>query len=218
MKQPPAKVRKAETAAEHLKAIVQQLLEQRGQPDFPAACLKTVRQSMAPLIDEHAIRDTILLPQQEAAGKSLNCILLLAAACAGEGLEALVQERKRFDEHRHSGTRNWVSWVRAARKVSPCLSSIKASRWSQVKAYFASPASATTNDDGALLDDTIDLDDTTVACFTSHEVESLPDLDWFDECYVCHGAFDELDLAFYRCHLCGIDLCAACEERRVNFR
>jgi len=213
-KQRPAKLRKADCAAEHLKVIVNQLLDQRDQPAFPAVCLETVRKSIAPLIDEYATRDTILLPQQDASGKSLNCILLLAAACAIEGLEALTQSRKQFDDGRRFATRNWVSWTRAARKVSPCLRSLQASRWSKTRCYFASPASAATKDEAELLD----LDDAIVACFTNHEVESLPDLDAFDECYICHGDFDDLDLAFYRCHPCGIDLCACCEERRVNFK
>jgi hypothetical protein len=161
-------------SSEHLNALVQQLLEQHDQPDFPAACLKTVRQSIAPLREEHAIRNTILLPQQDAVGKSLNCILLLAAACAVEGLGALTRHRKQSDEQRRFGTRNWVSWVRGARKSSPYLSSIHASRWSRVSAYCASPANT---EDTALSD----LDDTIVACFTNHEVESLSNLDGFDE-------------------------------------
>lgn len=200
--------------AEELRAIVLALLERRAESHFPVACLETVHQVIAPMIEEHAQRDTILLPQQDAVGKSLKCILVLAAACAVEGMTGLVRVRAMFDQSRLMPTRNWISWLRAAQQSTPCLKDLRTTKWSFIRGYFAEPEHGDCTDD----DDMTNLDDAIVKCFMDHEVESLPDLVDFVDCAVCHRDFADVDLVFYRCQRCELDFCAECEERRVNFK
>ena len=193
--------------SDELRLIVQTLIERRNHSNFPAICLEAAHDKIAPLLNQQQ-KDTFGLPQQSSDGKNLVAVLLLAALCATQGLNDVQEQRAKGDLGRHFGSKDWVSWA----KTKPSKD-IRTTKWSMIKPFFETEPQQTQN--------TVDddhLDERIVECFMDHEVMSCASNDIFDECAVCHSAYDQSKLKFYRCLECDIDLCACCEERRTNYQ
>lgn len=126
---------------EALVAAVKELLQFKKEEGFPERCLKAARGPLGALIDKASTRDRIGIPQQEASGKGLTMILVIAVAIATYGSTAVDAERAIYDKTRTdmrcSPSRNYISWVRAHRKTSEMLGAIDSTRWSQLKIALA---------------------------------------------------------------------------------
>ena len=206
------KLQKIDPAVDQLRQLVSTLIQQRSDPDFPLLCLEIVQNSIAPILNQQS-KDNFLLAQQEAIGKNLCFVLLLAAVCACEGLEGVHAERNSFDQSLQLGTRNWISWIRGARN-SEALKDLKTTHWSKLRPFFDNHPIQQPED----VTNDIELDNNIVQCFQDHEDMSCASTDIFDHCECCHISADNSDVAFYRCHICDLDLCANCEERRINYQ
>ena len=66
----------------------------------------------------------------------------------------------------------------------------------------------------------VDPSDNVVRCFQTHDdAISIATLDDdFLTCDCCDIAWTKCSLVFYRCQKCSMELCAECEERRVNYQ
>jgi hypothetical protein len=65
-----------------------------------------------------------------------------------------------------------------------------------------------------------DPSDDVVRCFQDHgDAVSIATLDDdYLTCDCCDIAWTKCRLQFYRCHKCSMELCAECEERRINYK
>lgn len=154
---------------DQLKTLVDEIICHKTKEEFPSKCLDVVRTNIVPFLDQ-AQQDTIILQQHSASGKTLSCILILAASCTLYGVEKLTSARRQFDQKRPRPTRSWISWVRAARKTCDCLKGLRTDRWTSIRPLIVPPPPS--------LDQYIDneLDDAVVECFINHDLESLPEL------------------------------------------
>jgi hypothetical protein len=198
-------------AEELLKGTLARLLVWKGEADFPLKCLSAVREEIVPLLDgPYNTRDTLLLRAETGAGRNLAMVLLLGAAVVTSGFSALIADRTVFDDSRVASTRSWIAWARQARKTSIFLTNLSTARWSSIKQAFEEQPE----------DPIAELDAAIVECFQNHpdaiSIATLEDEDITCEC--CDIAYVRCRLAFYNCPACDIDLCAQCEERRVNFK
>jgi hypothetical protein len=189
------------------------LLVHKTAADFPLKCVATVLREVAPLLDgPYNSNDTLLLRAETGPGRNLGLVLLLAAAAvASGGLAALKAERAEFDDSRTTPTRNWIGWAKRVRRTSPLLVGLSAARWSSVRATIFQATDDVSEPDPS---------DDVVRCFQDHEdAVSIATLDDdYLTCDCCDIAWTKCRLQFYRCQKCSMELCAECEERRVNFK
>ena len=168
---------------------------------------------VAPLLDgPYNSNDTLLLRAETGPGRNLGLVLLLAAAAVGVGgLAALKAERAEFDDSRTTPTRNWIGWAKRVRRTSPLLAGRSAARWSTMRAAIFQATDDVSEPDPS---------DDVVRCFQDHEdAVSIATLDDdYLTCDCCDIAWTKCRLQFYRCQKCSMELCAECEERRVNFK
>ena len=155
--------------------------------------------------------DTLLLRAETGPGRNLGLVLLLAAAAVGVGgLAALKAERAEFDDSRTARTRNWIGWAKRVRRTSPILAGLSAARWSSVRATLFQVTDDVSEPDPS---------DDVIRCFQDHDAVSIATLeDDYLTCDCCDIAWTKCRLQFYRCQKCSMELCAECEERRVNFK
>ena len=201
-------------AQELLRGVLAGLLVHKTAADFPLKCVATVLSEVAPLLDgPYNSNDTLLLRAETGPGRNLGLVLLLAAAAVGVGgLAALKAERAEFDDSRTTRTRNWMGWAKRVRRTSPLLAGLSAARWSTMRAALFQAT-----DD---VSETADPSDDVVRCFQDHEdAVSIATLDDdYLTCDCCDIAWAKCRLQFYRCQKCSMELCAECEERRVNYK
>ena len=201
-------------AQELLRGVLAGLLVHKTAADFPLKCVATVLREVAPLLDgPYNSNDTLLLRAETGPGRNLGLVLLLAAAAVGVGgLAALKAERAEFDDSRTTRTRNWIGWAKRVRRTSPLLAGLSAARWSSVRATIFQATDDVSEPDPS---------DDVVRCFQDHEdavsIATLLDDDYLT-CDCCDIAWTKCRLQFYRCQKCSMELCAECEERRVNFK
>ena len=232
-------------AQELLRGVLAGLLVHKTAADFPLKCVATVLSEVAPLLDgPYNSNDTLLLRAETGAGRNLGLVLLLAAATvAGGGLAALKAERAKFDDSRTARTRNWIGWAKRVRRTSPLLAGLSAARWSAVRATLfrvnepdehepdeheadeyepaEQPAEhVSAEHESAEHESRADPSDDVVRCFQDHgDAVSIATLDDdYLTCDCCDIAWTKCRLQFYRCQKCSMELCAECEERRVNFK
>ena len=232
-------------AQEVLRGVLAGLLVHKTAADFPLKCVATVLSEVAPLLDgPYNSNDTLLLRAETGPGRNLGLVLLLAAAAVGVGgLAALKAERAEFDDSLTLRTRNWIGWVKRVRRTSPLLAGLSAARWSAVRATLfrvnepdehepdeheadeyepaeqpAEHVSAEHESDEH--ESRADPSDDVVRCFQDHgDAVSIATLDDdYLTCDCCDIAWTKCRLQFYRCQKCSMELCAECEERRVNFK
>ena len=200
-------------AQELLRGVLAGLLVHKTAADFPLKCVATVLSEVAPLLDgTYNSNDTLLLRAETGPGRNLGLVLLLAAAAVGVGgLAALKAERAEFDDSRTTRTRNWIGWAKRVRRTSPLLAGLSAARWSSVRATLFQVTDDVSEPDPS---------DDVVRCFQDHEdAVSIATLDDdYLTCDCCDIAWTKCRLQFYRCQKCSMELCAECEERRVNFK
>jgi hypothetical protein len=200
-------------AQELLRGVLAGLLVHKTAADFPLKCVATVLREVAPLLDgPYNSNDTLLLRAETGPGRNLGLVLLLAAAAvASGGLAALKAERAEFDDSRTTPTRNWIGWAKRVRRTSPLLVGLSAARWSSVRATIFQATDDVSEPDPS---------DDVVRCFQDHEdAVSIATLDDdYLTCDCCDIAWTKCRLQFYRCQKCSMELCAECEERRVNFK
>ena len=200
-------------AQELLRGVLAGLMLHKTAADFPLKCVATVLSEVAPLLDgPYNSNDTLLLRAETGPGRNLGLVLLLAAAAVGVGgLAALKAERAEFDDSRTTRTRNWIGWVKRVRRTSPLLAGRSAARWSTVRAAIFQVTDDVSEPDPS---------DDVVRCFQDHEdAVSIATLDDdYLTCDCCDIAWTKCRLQFYRCQKCSMELCAECEERRVNFK
>ena len=200
-------------AQELLRGVLAGLLVHKTAADFPLKCVATVLSEVAPLLDgPYNSNDTLLLRAETGPGRNLGLVLLLAAAAVGVGgLAALKAERAEFDDSRTARTRNWIGWAKRVRRTSPILAGLSAARWSSVRATLFQVTDDVSEPDPS---------DDVVRCFQDHEdAVSIATLDDdYLTCDCCDIAWTKCRLQFYRCQKCSMELCAECEERRVNFK
>ena len=200
-------------AQELLRAVLAGLLVHKTAADFPLKCVATVLREVAPLLDgTYNSNDTLLLRAETGPGRNLGLVLLLAAAAVGVGgLAALKAERAEFDDSRTTPTRNWIGWAKRVRRTSPLLAGLSAARWSTMRAAIFQATDDVSEPDPS---------DDVVRCFQDHEdAVSIATLDDdYLTCDCCDIAWTKCRLQFYRCQKCSMELCAECEERRVNFK
>ena len=232
-------------AQELLRGVLAGLLVHKTTADFPLKCVATVLSEVAPLLDgPYNSNDTLLLRAETGAGRNLGLVLLLAAATvAGGGLDALKAERAKFDDSRTARTRNWIGWAKRVRRTSPLLAGRSAARWSTMRAAILQATDGVSERGDAETDEyepaehgsaehgsaehepcddesRADPSDDVVRCFQDHgDAVSIATLDDdYLTCDCCDIAWTKCSLVFYRCHKCSIELCAECEERRVNYK
>jgi hypothetical protein len=200
-------------AQELLRGVLAGLLVHKTAADFPLKCMHAVRSEVAPLLDgPYNSNDTLMLRAETGPGRNLTYVLLLAAAAvASGGLAALKAERAEFDDSRTTPTRNWIGWAKRVRRTSPLLVGLSAARWSSVRATIFQATDDVSEPDPS---------DDVVRCFQDHEdAVSIATLDDdYLTCDCCDIAWTKCRLQFYRCQKCSMELCAECEERRVNFK
>ena len=200
-------------AQELLRGVLAGLLVHKTAADFPLKCVATVLSEVAPLLDgPYNSNDTLLLRAETGPGRNLGLVLLLAAAAVGVGgLAALKAERAEFDDSRTTRTRNWIGWVKRVRRTSPLLAGLSAARWSTMRAALFQATDDVSEPDPS---------DDVVRCFQDHEdAVSIATLDDdYLTCDCCDIAWTKCRLQFYRCQKCSMELCAECEERRVNYK
>jgi hypothetical protein len=233
-------------AQELLRGVLAGLLVHKTAADFPLKCVATVLSEVAPLLDgPYNSNDTLLLRAETGAGRNLGLVLLLAAATvAGGGLAALKAERAKFDDSRTARTRNWIGWAKRVRRTSPLLAGLSAARWSAVRATLfrvnepdehepdeheadeyepaehVSAEHVSAEHESDEHESRADPSDDVVRCFQDHgDAVSIATLDDdYLTCDCCDIAWTKCRLQFYRCQKCSMELCAECEERRVNFK
>ena len=200
-------------AQELLRGVLAGLMVHKTAADFPLKCVATVLSDVAPLLDgTYNSNDSLLLRAETGHGRNLGLVLLLAAAAVGVGgLAALKAERAAFDDSRTTRTRNWIGWAKRVRRTSPLLAGRSAARWSSVRATLFQVTDDVSEPDPS---------DDVVRCFQDHEdAVSIATLDDdYLTCDCCDIAWTKCRLQFYRCQKCSMELCAECEERRVNFK
>ena len=200
-------------AQELLRGVLAGLLVHKTAADFPLKCVATVLSEVAPLLDgPYNSNDTLLLRAETGPGRNLGLVLLLAAAAVGVGgLAALKAERAEFDDSRTARTRNWIGWAKRVRRTSPLLAGRSAARWSTMRAAIFQATDDVSEPDPS---------DDVVRCFQDHgDAVSIATLDDdYLTCDCCDIAWTKCRLQFYRCQKCSMELCAECEERRVNFK
>ena len=200
-------------AQELLRGVLTGLMLHKTAADFPLKCVATVLSEVAPLLDgTYNSNDTLLLRAETGPGRNLGLVLLLAAAAVGVGgLAALKAERAEFDDSRTTRTRNWIGWAKRVRRASPLLAGLSTARWSSVRATLFQVTDDVSEPDPS---------DDVVRCFQDHEdavsIATLDDDYLTSDC--CDIAWTKCRLQFYRCHKCSMELCAECEERRINFK
>jgi hypothetical protein len=204
--------------AQLLRGAVAKLVVDRHEPTFPLHCVRTVRREIAPMLDsDHNIRDSIILRRDTGPGRSLALILMLAAACATVGMGTLRAERAQYDLTRLIASRNWLSYTKATKRTY--FSRFTLNRWSSIKECFNDDQPVSDSDE---YDDSeaTELDESIIKCFQEHDVMSISTLDGvdFDLCDGCGASFNTCGQRFYRCEICDLDVCATCEERRVNYQ
>ena len=192
------------TTADLLKFVVNNLVDQRNLPEFPAICLEVVHDVISPILNE-GIKDGFILAQQTNDGKMLVAVLALAALCATQGLNDVQEQRAKSDVGRQFGSKDWLSWI----KTKPSKD-IKTTKWSMLKPYFDTAPKEVAEDDK--------LDQHIVDCFMEHDVMSCCSTDVFNDCTICGASYEKSNLQFYRCIECDIDLCSNCEGRRFNYK
>ena len=147
VRSPQTSMARAESRAEAqaaLRVVVSKLRPHSAASDFPRRCLDVARSEVAPILDSAVnSRDTLLIRAEVGDGRTLGLILLLAAACAQDGLAALISERAEFDSTRAVRTRNWLSYTRRVRKQSPSLRKFSVARWSSIRRMIAEPEQGT---------------------------------------------------------------------------
>lgn len=191
---------------ECLKGVLTKLLVWKTEKDFPLKCAVAVIDEVRPILDGvENKRDTLMLRAETGSGKNLAAVLLLAAAVMNHGMHALLMERAAFDETRTARTRNWIGWVKRVRRTSPLFSCFSVNHWSSIRSIIIVGAP--------------DISETVVSCFKDHnDVMSISTLDDDDlSCDCCGVSWIKCRYQFYRCKDCDIDVCANCEDRRINF-
>ena len=194
------------TTADRLRFVVNNLIDQRNLPEFPALCLSVVHDHIAPILNEDN-KDTFILAQHTNDGKTLVAVLALAAMVASQGLNDVQNQRSKSDVGRQFGSKDWLSWA----KTKPSKK-IRTTKWSNIKPYFE-----TEPQQPQVIDDD-ELDKHIVDCFMEHDVMSCCSTDVFDDCAICGISYEKSNLQFYRCIECDVDLCATCETRRYNYQ
>ena len=233
-------------AQELLRGVLAGLLVHKTAADFPLKCVATVLSEVAPLLDgPYNSNDTVMLRAETGPGRNLTYVLLLAAAAvASGGLAALKAERAEFDDSRTTPTRNWIGWAKRVRRTSPLLAGLSAARWSAVRATLfrvnepdehepdeheadeyepaehVSAEHVSAEHESDEHESRADPSDDVVRCFQDHgDAVSIATLDDdYLTCDCCDIAWTKCRLQFYRCQKCSMELCAECEERRVNFK
>ena len=233
-------------AQELLRGVLAGLLVHKTAADFPLKCVTTVLSEVAPLLDgPYNSNDTLLLRAETGPGRNLGLVLLLAAAAVGVGgLAALKAERAAFDDSRTVRTRNWIGWAKRVRRTSPLLAGRSAARWSTMRAAILQATDGVSERGDAETDEyepaehvsaehvwsaehepcddesRADPSDDVVRCFQNHDdAISIATLDDdYLTCDCCGVAWTKCSLVFYRCQKCTMELCAECEERRVNYK
>jgi len=219
-------------AQELLRGVLAGLLVHKTEADFPLKCVATALREVAPLLDgPYNSNDTLLLRAETGSGRNLGLVLLLAAAALDSGgLAALKAERAAFDDSRTARTRNWLGWAKRVRRTSPLLAGLSAARWSTVRAVLfqaTKPGDDGSAEHGSAEPESVvehesraDPSDDVIKCFQDHEdAVSIATLDDdYLTCDCCGIAWLKCRLRFYRCQKCSMELCAECEERRVNFK
>lgn len=239
---PPKKSR----VAGPLEAAVGELLHSKAHEDFPSRCLGAATSDLGRLVTAHSVKDNIGLAQHDAPGKSLGMVLLLAAAAATYGTEAVSRARAQYDAaRRHEGrkpSRNWMSWIKNDRRHAECLRSIATAKWSYVQAHLdgdfsvaddTDAGAADASDSGSAAHSGEDgpphdaMPENVLRCFTEHgDALSMSDDDMrklgddYTEGWRCDlcDANESCGRAFYHCNGCRLDYCAMCEQRRENFQ
>jgi hypothetical protein len=203
-----------------LRSVLSRLKSLSSTANFPVKCLEAARSDIAAILDSpFNNRKTLLIRAETADGRTLGLILLLAASCATDGLSALQEERSTFDGKLAIKTRNWLSWAKRVRRTSVLLAKHSLSSWSTIRASLFTDDEVQT-----IVEHDADLDTTTGSvvfeCFQEHsDAVSIHSLDNDDlVCDCCGIWWVHCRLWFYRCQLCGIELCATCEDRRINFK
>ena len=186
---------------------------------FPAKCLQIARSEIAAILDApFNARKALIMRAETADGRTLGLVLLLAAACATDGLSALQDERAEFDDSRTRHTRSWLSWAKRVRRSSALLTKHSLASWRSIRpALFQDKdcVQALEHDDMLTATGAIVFE-----CFQEHgEADSIHTLSDADLTCDCCGVFvTKCDRQFYRCQECGLELCGSCEERRINFK
>jgi hypothetical protein len=212
-------------AQTQLRSVLAALKPLSSTATFPAKCLQVARAEIAAILDApFNVRKTLVLRAESGDGRTLGLILLLAAACATDGLSALQDERSTFDDALTIKTRNWISWAKRVRRSSLLLTKHSLSSWSAIRPSLFTDAEVHDEVETVVVENEGEMDTTTGSvvfeCFQEHsDAVSIHSLDNDDLTCDCCGIFwVQCRLKFYRCQLCGLDLCALCEERRVNFK
>ena len=198
------KVQRIDETTDLLRFVVNNLVDQRNLPNFPALCLEVVHDVIAPILNE-GNNDGFILAQQTNDGKTLVAVLTLAAMVATQGLNDVQDQRFKSDIGRHVGSKDWISWA----KTKPSKE-IRTAKWSMLKPYFDTAPSESDEDD--------QLDQKIIDCFMEHDVMSCCSTDVFDDCAICGTSCEKSNLQFYRCIECNLDLCSNCEVRRYNYK
>ena len=201
-----------------LRAVLAALKSLSMTATFPYRCLEIARSEIATILDSPSnVRRTMLMRAETADGRTLSLVLLLAASCATDGLSALQDERAEFDDSRTRKTRSWLSWAKRVRRSSGLLTKHSLASWSSIR-----PALFQDKDDVQPIEDD-EMETTTGSvvfeCWQEHgdavSIHTLADDDFCDGCTI---AATMCDRQFYRCKECGLELCAICEDRRINFK
>lgn len=202
-----------------LRSVLAALKPLSSTATFPAKCLQIARSEIATILDAPLnARKTLMLRAETADGRTLGLVLLLAAACASDGLAALQTDRAAFDDERTRPTRSWLSWAKRVRRSSSLLSKHSLVNWTTIRAALFN------EDEVQTIVEHDDVQTTTGSvvfeCFQEHDdavsIHTLGDDDLVCDC--CGVAWTNCDRQFYRCQECSLELCACCEERRINFK
>jgi hypothetical protein len=201
-----------------LRAVLVALKPLSTTAAFPYRCLEIARSEIAEILDSpFNARRTLLLRAETADGRTLGLVLLLAAACASDGLSAIQADRASFDDSRTRPTQSWLSWGKRVRRSSCLLTKHRVTSWSSIRpALF--------NKDGVQTLEHDDMESTTGSivfdCWQEHgdadSIHTLSDADLACDC--CGVAWTNCDQQFYRCQECGLEMCGCCESRRINFK
>jgi hypothetical protein len=169
--QPTLKVAREDSPLELIN-VVDKAAVSKSAHDFPLLCLNIAREKLVGLIDRCSVKNNLVFPQHSADGKKIVKIILLAAACSKFGLDALQTARQEYDMHKlrngKPATRNWFSFVTDQRYQCYILSTIKTSKWSQVRGFLTEFEELSDSD----LDMLDELDDVIVNCFQEHDTFS----------------------------------------------
>jgi hypothetical protein len=213
-----------------LRSILAALKPLSGTAAFPFTCLEIARSQIAPILDSpFNTRGTMLIRAETGDGRTLGLVLLLAAACATDGLSAIQAERQEFDFGRTRKTRTWLSWAKRVRRHSHLLTKHRLTSWSGIRhALFQDDKDTEVQpieedeDERSSSEMQTQTGSVVFECFQDHgDAVSIHTLALDNDDLVCHCcgiAWTDCDRRFYDCPNCRLYLCACCEERRINFK